>query len=73
MVQPSCETVRLRTHVRDIPKGAIGVVRSVWFSPNEVYEVEFDTPGQDFPSRVLLTVNQIEQVETAHDLESVAL
>jgi len=53
--------------MHDIPnkllhRGEIGVVRSLWFSPAVAYEVEFNSPDSDFPSRALL---QDEQVEPA--------
>jgi hypothetical protein len=66
------DTVRL---TRDIPnlwleRGCEGVVRSIWFSPTTVYEVEFDGVGLDCRTRALLLDDQIEQIElkpeTAH-------
>jgi hypothetical protein len=53
------EHVRL---VHDVPerqlcKDEIGIVRSVWFSP-ESFEIEFHHPGEDCDMRVLLRPEQ---------------
>jgi hypothetical protein len=53
--------------MHDIPtkllhRGEIGVVRSFWFSPTTAYEVEFDSPDSEFPSRALLEDEQLESV-----------
>ena len=60
------EPVRLRVDLPEklLQKGLVGTVLSTWFSPNVAYEVEFEAPGQAFPSRVLL---RPEQLETALD------
>lgn len=56
------EPVRLRVDLPEklLQKGLVGTVLSTWFSPNVAYEVEFDAPGQEFPSRVLLRPEQLE-------------
>jgi hypothetical protein len=63
---------------QDVPelllhRGAIGVVRSTWFSPSETYEVEFCPPGLDCNTRALLMAEQL-QVEEGplFDLEKLA-
>ena len=44
---------------RDVPlnglhRGDVGVVQSLWFAPDEVYEVEFRVPGHDYAIRTVL-------------------
>ena len=56
--------VRL-TH--DVPtlwlgRGDLGVVQSIWCSPDDCYEVEFRKPGQ-CPTRALLSAELFELVE----------
>jgi len=53
--------------MQDIPelllnRGAVGVVRSTWFSPSIAYEVEFHQIGHDCETRALLMEEQV-QVE----------
>jgi hypothetical protein len=60
------ERVRLK---HDVPtlwlhRGEVGVVRSMWLSPANYYEVEFQKPGQ-CPVRALLNPELIEVVERA--------
>jgi len=50
---------------QDIPelslyRDSVGVIRSTWFSPSIVYEVEFRQFGNDCPARVLLMAQQVE-------------
>jgi hypothetical protein len=54
----------------DIPtlwlnRGDVGVVRSIWLSPADYYEVEFRKPGQ-CPMRTLVRGERLELVEPAH-------
>jgi hypothetical protein len=56
------DTVRL---TQDIPylslhRGEVGVVRSKWFSPTTVYEVEFHQIGCDSDTRTLCSPEQVE-------------
>lgn len=51
--------------VRDIPelglvRNELGVVRSTWFAPSVVFEVEFQPNGQDYHTRALLMAEQVE-------------
>jgi hypothetical protein len=45
-----------------LPRGTEGVVRSVWFSPTLVYEVEFTAVGLNCGTRALLLENSIERL-----------
>ena len=62
MRQPHADDyVRL---VQDIPdlalhRGEVGVVRSIWFAPQSMCEVEFHHIGHDVPIRTLLSPQQI--------------
>jgi hypothetical protein len=66
MRQPHVDDfVRLK---RDVPelclrRGAIGVVRSTWFAPEQTYEVEFCPTGLDHNLRALLQGEQLEVEE----------
>ena len=56
------DTVQL---TRDIPdlwlsRGTVGVIRSIWFAPSTVYEVEFEPVGLNCTTRALLLDEQIE-------------
>jgi hypothetical protein len=58
------EAVRL-TH--DVPglwlnRGDVGVVRSIWMSPADCYEVEFRKPGES-AVRALLNAELLERVQ----------
>ena len=60
------EAVRL-TH--DVPglwlnRGDVGVVRSIWLSPADCYEVEFCKSGES-PVRALLNADMLELVQPA--------
>jgi len=62
------DTVQL---TRDIPdlwlsRGTVGVIRSVWFAPSTVYEVEFEPVGLNCPTRALLLDEQIEATSAAY-------
>ncbi len=43
-----------------LQRGEVGVVRSTWFAPSAVFEVEFHHLGQDVEMRALLDAQQIE-------------
>ena len=45
--------------------GEVGVVRSVWLSSPEFYEVEFHKPGDRFPVRALVRAQDLEVIEAA--------
>jgi hypothetical protein len=47
----------------DLHPGDIGTVRSTWFSPAVMYEVEFAGCGCSCGVRLLLQAEQIESVE----------
>ena len=56
------DVVRL---TRDVPqmslsRGDLGVVRSTWFAPTTVYEVEFQRIGLDHQLRAMLLPEQVE-------------
>ena len=60
------EAVRLK---HDVPglwlnRGDVGVVRSIWMSPADCYEVEFCKPGE-LPVRALLNAERVEVVQAA--------
>ena len=62
------DTVQL---TRDIPdlwlsRGTVGVIRSVWFAPSTVYEVEFEPVGLNCTTRALLLDEQIEATPVAY-------
>ncbi len=54
--------VRLTRSVPELSlhRGEVGVVRSTWCAPSEVFEVEFHPLGQDTQLRALLDSDQIE-------------
>jgi hypothetical protein len=58
--------VRLTNDVpkRWLDRGDVGVVRSIWRSPTDCYEVEFHKPGQH-ALRALLDADLLELVEPA--------
>ena len=63
---------------RDIPeislrRGDSGIVRSVWFAPDDSYEVEFERPGSDFPQRCLLTFKHVEPETMGDELADARL
>ena len=43
----------------ELERGKVGVVRSTWCAPYLAFEVEFDSPGEHFQTRCLLTVEQV--------------
>ena len=43
-----------------LKRGDVGVVRSAWGGPDEFYEVEFDSPAGECPTRVVLSPEQLE-------------
>ena len=43
-----------------LQRGDVGVVRSTWCAPAQVFEVEFHQLGQDVEMRALLDADQIE-------------
>jgi hypothetical protein len=43
-----------------LQRGEVGIVRSTWCAPANVYEVEFHQLGQDVEMRALLDADQIE-------------
>ncbi len=53
--------VRLITDIPELAlsKGEVGVVRSTWFAPSIVYEVEFHQIGHDYQTRCLLGAEQV--------------
>jgi len=56
------DTVSLTSDLPELwlPRGSRGIVRSIWFSPEAVYEVEFDGLGLDYRTRALILQEQIE-------------
>ena len=56
------DTVRLTCDLPELwlQRGAVGVVRSIWFSPAALYEVEFDGLGLSCQTRALILQEQIE-------------
>jgi len=53
--------------LRDVPelgliRGQIGAVKAVWCEPLAAFEVEFQCPGQEFPTRALLLKDAIHVV-----------
>jgi hypothetical protein len=56
------DRVRLTTDVPELSlhRGDVGVVRSIWFAPDDSYEVEFQTNQSGVPARCLLPPRQIE-------------
>jgi len=51
----------------ELARGAKGVVRSTWFAPTVVYEVEFHQIGCDYDTRALLRAEQVELEEGLRD------
>ena len=67
MSKAEVNTVVRLTH--DVPlawlsRGDVGIVRSIWLSPSDCYEVEFAKPGQP-AIRALLDAGLVEPVEPA--------
>ena len=70
MIEPQIDdVVRLTEDFPELflPRGAIGVVRSVWFAPMLAYEVEFRLSPHDCHTRALLFRQHI-QLESASDV-----
>ena len=53
-------------------RGAVGVVRSMWFAPTEAYEVEFQPQGLDAHTRALILADQL-QVADEERFDAAAL
>jgi hypothetical protein len=75
MSQPSVDDrVRLTHDVPQfsLPRGAVGVVRSIWFAPSVAFEVEFHQLNSDSPSgcRCLLRPEQVEMVDDGDERAS---
>ncbi len=51
----------------ELTRGDRGIVRSTWFAPTVVYEVEFHQIGSDYDTRALLREEQME-VDTEDEL-----
>ena len=45
--------------------GDVGVVQSIWRTPIEFFEVQFDRPGEPFAVRALIQADHLEVVEVA--------
>jgi hypothetical protein len=68
MRQPRIDDlVRLTQNIPELSlyRGEVGVVRSTWFAPSVVYEVEFSQVGHDYQTRTLLRPEQVELEESA--------
>jgi len=52
--------------------GDVGVVQSIWRTPTEFCEVEFDKPGESFAVRALVQVEHLEVVEVAPPVSTAA-
>ena len=52
--------------------GTVGVVRSVWHSSPEVYEVEFDRPRASSALRALVRPEDLEVIRAAAGVAAVA-
>ena len=48
-------------------RGDRGVVRSIWFSPNDQYEVEFEQRNAEYGRRCILPSRQLEVDEEVTD------
>jgi hypothetical protein len=61
------DTVRLTVDIPHLSlhRGEKGVVRSTWFSPTTVYEVEFHQIGSDTDTRTVCQPEQLELEEPA--------
>jgi len=61
------ERVQLRQGIPELSlnRGDIGMVRSIWFSPNVAFEVEFSPPGSGGQMRALVMRSQIELLNAA--------
>ena len=47
----------------DLHHGDVGVVQSIWRTPTEFCEVEFDRPGETFGVRALVQAEHLEVVD----------
>ncbi|HVT87597.1 MAG TPA: hypothetical protein VHD56_01985 [Tepidisphaeraceae bacterium] len=56
------EHVRVTHEIPELSlrQGDRGVVRSIWCSPNNFYEIEFDRDGTDLPDRCLVPAGHVE-------------
>ena len=45
--------------------GDVGVVQSIWRTPTEFCEVEFEKPGESFAVRALVQAEHLEVVDVA--------
>jgi hypothetical protein len=52
--------------------GDIGLVRSVWLSSPQYYEVEFRKPGEPCSTRALVRREDLEVVEAAAEVAPIA-
>ena len=52
--------------------GDVGVVRSVWHSSPQFYEVEFDKPGESTAIRALVRAEDLEILGDSAEVEPVA-
>ena len=52
--------------------GDVGVVQSIWQTPTEFCEVEFDKPGEPFAVRALVQAEHLEMVEVAPPVPTAA-
>jgi hypothetical protein len=59
------DAVQLTSDIPDLwlSRGTVGVVRSIWFAPSTVYEVEFEPVGLNCPTRALLLDEQIQAAQ----------
>lgn len=56
------DSVRLTQDIPELAlsRGDVGVIRSTWFAPTIVFEVEFHQGGHDYQTRTLLRPEQVE-------------
>lgn len=59
-----CVILRQDIPELELTRGDMGVIRSIWCSPSEAYEVEFQPIGLDGQTRALLLADQIELNES---------
>jgi hypothetical protein len=55
-----------------LQRGDVGIVQSIWLTPSEFCEVEFDKPGESFAVRALVQAEHLEVVEVAAPVPTAA-
>lgn len=66
VVELTCDLPESELH-----RGEVGTVQATWFSPNNLYDVEFESGVEDGPVRALLLGEQIEVRSMIHFRERV--